>query len=48
VAEDIVHILREKFKSVSFIVPGQAKSAGTIMVMSGDEILMDYDQRWAY
>jgi hypothetical protein len=42
VAEDIVHILREKFKSVSFIVPGQAKSAGTIMVMSGDEILMDY------
>ena len=34
--------LREKYKSVSFIVPGQAKSAGTIMVMSGDEILMDY------
>ena len=42
VAEDIVHILREKYKSVAFIVPGQAKSAGTIMVMSGDEILMDY------
>ena len=41
VADDIVHILREKFKSVAFIVPGQAKSAGTIMVMSGDEILMN-------
>jgi ClpP class serine protease len=42
VADDIVHILRKRFKSVAFIVPGQAKSAGTIMVMSGDEILMDH------
>jgi hypothetical protein len=40
-AEDIVRILRSKFESVAFIVPGIAKSAGTIMVMSGDEILMD-------
>lgn len=42
VAEDIVHMLRSRYASVAFIVPGQAKSAGTIMVMSGDEILMDY------
>ena len=42
VADDIVHILRKRFSSVAFIVPGQAKSAGTIMVMSGDEILMDH------
>lgn len=27
---------------MAFIVPGMAKSAGTIMVMGGDEILMDY------
>jgi len=43
VAEDIVRMLWEKFESVSFIVPGMAKSAGTIIVMSGDEILMDED-----
>ena len=42
VADDIVHSLRKRFDSVAFIVPGQAKSAGTIMVMSGDEILMDH------
>lgn len=40
-AEDIVRILREKFDHVAFIVPGTAKSAGTIMVMGADEILMD-------
>jgi len=40
VTEDIVRALRSKFDSVAFIVPGTAKSAGTIMVMSGDEILM--------
>jgi len=40
-AEDIVRMLRDKFKSVAFIVPGAAMSAGTILVMSGDEILMD-------
>lgn len=41
-AEDIVRILRERYERVGFVVPGMAKSAGTIMVMSGDEILMDY------
>jgi hypothetical protein len=40
-AEDIVRLLYDKFESVAFIVPGMAKSAGTIMVMAGDEILMD-------
>jgi len=40
-AEDIVRLLRQKYPDdVNFIVPGIAKSAGTIMVMSGDEILM--------
>lgn len=40
VAEDIVRILRGRFTDVAFIVPGYAKSAGTIIAMSGDEILM--------
>lgn len=40
-AEDIVKLLRDKFSEVAFIIPGMAKSAGTIIVMSGDEILME-------
>jgi hypothetical protein len=40
-AEDIVHLLHLKYDSVAFIIPGMAKSAGTIMVMAGDEILME-------
>jgi ClpP class serine protease len=40
-AEDIVHLLHHKYQSVGFIVPGMAKSAATIMVMAGDEILME-------
>jgi len=40
-AEDIVRLLHGKYGSVAFVVPGMAKSAGTIMVMAGDEILME-------
>ncbi len=40
VAEEIVRLLHDKYADVAFIVPGWAKSAGTIMVMAGDEILM--------
>lgn len=40
VAEDLVNLLRQRFEHVSFIIPGWAKSAGTIMAMAGDEILM--------
>jgi len=40
VAEDIVRITRSRFEKVGMIVPGWAKSAGTIFVMAGDEILM--------
>jgi hypothetical protein len=39
--EDIVRILRGKYSEVSMIIPGWAKSAGAIMAMSGDEILME-------
>lgn len=43
-AEEIVRIVRQKFKSVAVIIPGHAKSAGTILAMSGNEILMMSDR----
>lgn len=39
-AEEIVRFLHNNFDKLSFVVSGEAKSAGTIMVLSGDEILM--------
>lgn len=39
-AEEIVRFLRNNFETVSFVISGEAKSAGTIIVLSGDEILM--------
>lgn len=39
-AEEIVKFLRDKFDHVSFVVSGEAKSAGTILVLSGNEIYM--------
>ena len=40
--ERIATTLRKNFKIVEFIVPNYAYSAGTVLVMSGDEIYMDY------
>jgi len=42
VAERIAIILRHHYKRVAFLVPGEAMSAGTILVMAGDSIYMDY------
>jgi hypothetical protein len=42
VAERIALILRHHYKRVAFLVPSEAMSAGTILVMSGDSIYMDY------
>jgi hypothetical protein len=39
-AEEIVRFLRKKFNSISFIIAGEAKSAGTLIALSGDEIYM--------
>lgn len=39
-AERIVRLLRERFDSVRFIVPGNAYSAATLMCFSGDEVIM--------
>jgi hypothetical protein len=40
VAEDIVDVLHKKYDEVGVIVPGTAKSAGTLMVMAANEILV--------
>lgn len=40
--EKIVEIFRHHYKFVNFVVPDIAMSAGTILVMSGDKIFMDY------
>lgn len=39
-AEEIAKFLRKKFDEVNFVVAGEAKSAGTILVLSGDNIYM--------
>lgn len=39
-AEEIVKYIHSEFNKISFVICGEAKSAGTIMAMSADEILM--------
>jgi len=39
-AEEIVTFLHNKFDLVDFVIAGEAKSAGTLMAMSADEIYM--------
>lgn len=41
VVERIVNIFRSHYTTVKFIIPGFAYSAGTVLVLSGDEIFMD-------
>ncbi|MFI4991612.1 MAG: serine dehydrogenasease [Solirubrobacterales bacterium] len=41
-AERIARIFRHHYSRVDFLVPNYAMSAGTILVMSGDGIYMDY------
>ena len=45
VVQRIVDTLRRHYDLVSFVVPNYAYSAGTVLVMSGDEIHMDYYSR---
>jgi len=42
VAERIARVFRHHYKFVEFIIPNFAMSAGTVLVMSGDAIRMDY------
>jgi ATP-dependent protease ClpP protease subunit len=39
--DKIVNALRPRFDNVSFILPSSAMSAGSILIMSGDEIIMN-------
>lgn len=39
-AEEIAKFLRKKFEEVNFVIAGEAKSAGTILVLSGNNIFM--------
>lgn len=41
-AERVANVLRHHYKRVEFLVPSFAMSAGTVLVMSGDAIHMDY------
>lgn len=45
VVQRIVATLRKHYRLVDFIVPNYAYSAGTVLVMSGDSIHMDYYSR---
>jgi serine dehydrogenase proteinase len=40
--ERIVSVFRQHYQSVEYVVPNYAYSAGTILVLSGDELWMDY------
>jgi hypothetical protein len=40
-AESIVQLLRSRCTSVRFVVPGAAKSAATMVAMSGEQLLLD-------
>jgi hypothetical protein len=42
IVERIVNVFRRHYRSVEFIVPNFAMSAGTVLVMSGDAIYMNY------
>lgn len=40
--ERIVHVVRQFYEEVYFVIPDYAYSAGTVLCMSGDEIWMNY------
>jgi hypothetical protein len=42
VVERIYRVFRQHYKEVVFVIPNFAYSAGTVLVLSGDEIYMDY------
>lgn len=45
VVERIVETVRHFYSDVAFLIPDRAMSAGTILAMSGDSIMMDYFSR---
>ncbi len=45
VVQRIVETLRHHYKTIDFVIPNYAFSAGTVLAMSGDEIHMNYYSR---
>lgn len=45
VAKRIAEAFRHNYEYVAFVIPNYAFSAGTVLVMSGDDIYMDYYSR---
>ncbi|MBP7070379.1 MAG: hypothetical protein KBA97_04825 [Methanothrix sp.] len=39
-AEEIARFIRERFDDIDFVISGEAKSAGTVLALSGDNIWM--------
>ena len=42
VGKRLVDVMRRHYKHVSFVIPDYAYSAGTVLALSGDDIVMDY------
>lgn len=42
VVERMVHTVRRHYRHVEYVIPSHAMSAGTVLVMSGNRIWMDY------
>jgi membrane-bound ClpP family serine protease len=42
-ADSLVQILRSKFDYIRFIIPGVAKSAATMVALSGHELMMEHN-----
>ena len=42
IVERLVSVMRSHYKTVSFVIPDFAYSAGTVLALSGDRIYMDY------
>lgn len=42
-ADSIVHILRSKFDHIRFLIPSVAKSAATMIALSGHELMMEHN-----
>ena len=42
IVERIVRVFRKHYEEVKFLIPDKAMSAGTVLAMSGDDIMMDY------
>jgi len=42
VTETMVNMLRSKYSHIRFAIPNMAKSAATLLCLSGDELLMDH------